>query len=242
MQAVILSAGKGTRMMPLTQDTPKPMLKIGNLNLIEYKIDNLPDIIDEIVFVIGYKGQVIKDYFKDQYHNPRNNKIYNIKYIEHIELDGTGGAIRNCKEVLKDNFLILMGDDLYTKKDLSQLIQHNNSALLIDLPQAGGGKAIVDNKSYIVGLQEGLIQKAISEDQKLYTITGAYFINKDNFFEVKMVKVKENEYGLPHTIFQDDFVNKYPIKAVFASKWRQITDPETLHILNQEYLNNITII
>lgn len=67
MKIVILAAGKGARMNDLTNMTPKPLLKYEGKNLLEHKLDALPENITEIIFVIGYLGDQIKEYFKDSY-------------------------------------------------------------------------------------------------------------------------------------------------------------------------------
>ena len=82
MQAVILAAGNGTRLRPITNHVPKPMIKIGNKTLLEYNIDNLPSEVDEIIFVIGYLGEQIKDYFGSEFKGKK------IKYVEQKELLG----------------------------------------------------------------------------------------------------------------------------------------------------------
>jgi len=61
MQAIILAAGRGTRMGELTNDLPKPLLKISGRPILEYTLANLPREIDEVILVIGYHGHKIKN-------------------------------------------------------------------------------------------------------------------------------------------------------------------------------------
>ena len=61
MKAVILAAGKGTRMGDLSLETPKPMLKVLGKTLLEHKLDSLPDVIDEVVITVGYLKDRIVD-------------------------------------------------------------------------------------------------------------------------------------------------------------------------------------
>ena len=59
MQAVILAAGRGVRMGKLTENTPKPMLSLFGKPMLEWKLEMLPRVIDEVIFVIGYYGSQI---------------------------------------------------------------------------------------------------------------------------------------------------------------------------------------
>ncbi len=63
MQAVILAAGRGTRMGALTEHTPKPMLLVNGRPVLEYIFDSLPEEIDEVIIVVGYLGSVIQKHF-----------------------------------------------------------------------------------------------------------------------------------------------------------------------------------
>ncbi|KKQ79283.1 MAG: hypothetical protein UT03_C0063G0001, partial [Candidatus Moranbacteria bacterium GW2011_GWD2_38_7] len=63
MQIVILAAGRGTRMKDLTDNVPKPMLQINGKPILAYKLEALPEEIDEVIFVVGYFGNQIQQYF-----------------------------------------------------------------------------------------------------------------------------------------------------------------------------------
>src|SRR3989338_11252442 len=107
MKCVILAAGEGIRMRPLTLEKPKPLLAINGKPLIEHVIENLPKEIDELVVVIGYKGEQIKDFLGKKFHGLK------VKYVWQKEKLGTGHALRLCREHLgSDNFLMLFADDI----------------------------------------------------------------------------------------------------------------------------------
>src|SRR3989344_7054333 len=112
MQAVILAAGRGVRMGEVSKVTPKPMLSVLGKNLIQHKIDILPKEIDEIVIVTRHLEEQIHGFFKDNYDGRK------ITYVTQEELNGTGGAVWQAKEKLGDRFLVMMGDDIYIKKDI----------------------------------------------------------------------------------------------------------------------------
>jgi mannose-1-phosphate guanylyltransferase len=106
--AIILAGGLGTRLRPLTDATPKPLLPIKGKPIIEHAIDNFRKHgITDIVLSIGYKADIIKQYFKD-------GKQFGVKMsycIEHEPL-GTGGAIRESSKDIKETFIAINGDNL----------------------------------------------------------------------------------------------------------------------------------
>ena len=115
MKAIILSSGKGKRMMPLTKDTPKPMLNINGQPLLLNKIKILEESsIEEIFINVAYKKDVIKDYV-----NTLKNNIQII--YEGDEPLGTASGIRNVIKILKDEVFIVINSDIWTNYDLSSL-------------------------------------------------------------------------------------------------------------------------
>ena len=154
MKAIILSSGKGTRMMPLTKDTPKPMLEVNGEPLIAHKIKLLEDAsINEIFINVAYKKDVITNYIKSL-----NKNIYLID--EGDEPLGTAAGIRNIVSDLKDESFIVINSDVWTDYPLDQLKEldlNDNLAhiVLIETPDylAGdfdiNGEAITTGKKYV---------------------------------------------------------------------------------------------
>ena len=154
MKAIILSSGKGIRMMPLTKDTPKPMLEVNGEPLIAHKIKLLEDAsISEIFINVAYKKDVITSYIKSL-----NKNIHLID--EGDEPLGTAAGIRNIVSQLKDESFIVINSDVWTDYPLDQLKELNlneNLAhiVLIETPEylAGdfdiNGEAITTGKKYV---------------------------------------------------------------------------------------------
>ena len=154
MKAIILSSGKGTRMMPLTKDMPKPMLEVNGEPLIAHKIKLLEDAsINEIFINVAYKKDVITSYIKSL-----NKNIHLID--EGDEPLGTAAGIRNIVSDLKDECFIVINSDVWTDYRLDQLKEldlNDNLAhiVLIETPDylAGdfdiNGEAITTGKKYV---------------------------------------------------------------------------------------------
>ncbi len=218
MIAIILASGRGVRMGSLTDNTPKPMLTVLDKNLIEWKLEALPSEIDKIIMVVGYKKEIIMDYFGDSW------KGVPITYIVQDPINGTAGAVSLCEEHVNDKALVLMGDDIYNKDDLKKLISYNYAMLVFDEEEEGLKKKgqVVEKDGLFVGLNEGHMQTGTPSS---LINTGACVISNE-YFDYPLVKVSDTEYGLPHTLTQ--LINDFPIHIIRATKWIQITDPETL--------------
>lgn len=116
MKAMILAAGFGKRLKPLTNDTPKPMLKVGNQSLIERNIDSLINSgFDEIVINVSYLGNMLIKHVLELF--PNNN----ILFSKESEPLGTGGGIQNALELLGDEPFMLINADIYHDIDLAAI-------------------------------------------------------------------------------------------------------------------------
>lgn len=218
-KAVILAAGKGTRMRELSIDTPKPLLKVRDKTLLQHKIEMLPESVDEVIIVVGYLKDKITTELGDMCEGRK------ITYVMQDELLGTAHSLWMAKELLanEERFLVMMGDDIYSKRDMAECLKYNNS-ILVSVTESLKGKAKV------IFDGEGHIQEIIEKyeiDEAGYVCTGMYSITP-KIFDYKMVKLPNGEYGLPQTILA--MKNDVNIKAVEASFWIQITAPEDLVI------------
>ena len=107
--AVIMAGGKGQRLMPLTKDTPKPMLKIGKKPIIEHNIDRLIRFgIEEVFISVNYLKHIITDYFQDGV-----QKGIKIQYLVEDKPLGTLGSI-TLYEHYSNDYILLMNSDLLT--------------------------------------------------------------------------------------------------------------------------------
>ena len=138
MKAIILSSGKGTRMMPLTKDMHKPMLEVNGEPLIAHKIKLLEDAsINEIFINVAYKKDVITNYIKSL-----NKNIHLID--EGDEPLGTAAGIRNIVSQLKDQSFIVINSDVWTDYPLDQLKE-------LDLNDNLAHIALIETPDYLAG-------------------------------------------------------------------------------------------
>ncbi|PIT94218.1 hypothetical protein COU00_00165 [Candidatus Falkowbacteria bacterium CG10_big_fil_rev_8_21_14_0_10_43_11] len=217
MQAVILAAGKGVRMRPLTHDIPKPMLKAAGKNLLEHKLDELPNDVDEVIMIIGYLGKQISDYFGHEY---KGRKII---YVEQPELLGTGKALWLAKDKIRGKFISLMGDDIYSREDLKQCLAHDWAVLAQKVQgPTRGGRIILKPDGHLQEIIEG---EHNHEREHLMNI--GLFVLQPDIFNYELVKLPDREeWGLPQTLVKA--AQDFDVKIVPASFWLQVTDVNDL--------------
>ncbi|MBB6521172.1 N-acetylmuramate alpha-1-phosphate uridylyltransferase MurU [Pseudoteredinibacter isoporae] len=120
MKAMILAAGKGTRMQPLTLHTPKPLLEAGGKSLIEHQLDRIKSAgIHEVIINIAYLGEQIREHLGD-------GSAYGLRIHYSVEPEPleTAGAIAHALPLLGDEPFLLLNGDVWCEFPLEQLCQH----------------------------------------------------------------------------------------------------------------------
>ncbi len=207
----------------LTLDLPKPMIAVAGKNLIERKLEALPPEVDEVVVVVGYQGEKIRNYFGDEYGGRK------IKYVEQGELLGTMSALIVARPFISDDrFLVMMGDDLYSREDIEAMLK-NGWALLAE-------KVTIDKKgAKILKNENGTIADILERsDLKLGDLNnaGLYLLGKE-IFNYPLVPIGNGEFGLPQTLAKAS--KDFGVKIVVAKNWRQLTSPEDVKKVEKEF-------
>ena len=218
MQAVILAAGQGTRMGNLTKTLPKPLLEISGKTLLEHKFDLLGSDVDEVVLVVGYLGNMIRNRFGENYKGKK------ITYIEQGPIHGTAGALWGARELLRDKFIVMMSDDLYAKEDVERACKSNVWMMFaMELPQPRGGKIIASGNK-ITDIIEN------DEHDSPGLVSTNLFSLDVRLFEHEMVPKSKGseEYGLPQTVLAASRASDIPLELAETGAWIQITSPEDL--------------
>jgi NDP-sugar pyrophosphorylase family protein len=115
MDAIILAAGKGTRLRPHTETIPKPLLDVQGRPILDWIIGALPPV-DRLVVVVNYLAEQIEAYLAKQTH------VRNWTTVRQTEPRGTGDALMSCKSAVNsDRVMVLNGDDLMGRADLARL-------------------------------------------------------------------------------------------------------------------------
>ncbi|OGY98215.1 MAG: hypothetical protein A2855_02840 [Candidatus Liptonbacteria bacterium RIFCSPHIGHO2_01_FULL_57_28] len=193
MKAVILAAGKGTRMQPLTLEKPKPLLEVLGKPILVHVLECLPPEIKEIIIVVGYMGDQIKTHLGDDFGGRK------IHYVEQKELNGHIPALKLARQYLRpgEKFLILPADDIRGKDDLTRLVSHPLAVGVheVEHPERFG-IVVPSAKGTIADIEE-----KPKEPKSNLAATMAYVLN-DSIFDYQEKMHGDGEYYLPPVIKQ----------------------------------------
>ncbi|MBI2557851.1 NTP transferase domain-containing protein [Candidatus Woesearchaeota archaeon] len=210
MQAVILAAGKSTRTYPLTLTRPKPLLQVANKSLLEHNLENLNNVADEVIIVVGYKKDMIKKQIGKTYKNLK------IKYVEQRQQLGTAHALSIAQSYIKNRFILLMGDDIYSKGDVKKCIKHRYAILTTRVKNPKNFGVIIEKNSILTDFVEKP-KKFISD----LASTAFYSLDRKIFDYLKHIKKsKRNEFEMPDAIKM--LSRKQKIYCIKSKNWSPI--------------------
>ena len=169
MKAFLLAAGKGKRLLPFTEENPKPLVKVGGVSLIERIIKILKNTnIQEIVINLHHQGEKIVNLLGDG-----SDYGLKISYSLEKELLGTGGGIQNAIHHFEEPFFVL-SSDIWTDFDFNNLeLKGDFLAHMILIPNPES------NPKGDVSLIDGYVRSDLEENK--YTFSGIMIISPDLF-------------------------------------------------------------
>ena len=216
MQAVILAAGKGLRLRPITETTPKALVDVCGVPLVFHILNSLPADVTQILIVIGYLGDQIVSAIGDSFEGTP------VRYAVQDPLDGTGSALRLLKDELRGKFLVVNGDDLYGADDLDRLAAHDLAVLVAPTDDATGSTADIDETGRFAGINSD------SAASPRLRVCGAYVLD-ERFFDYPLATVTVHdkiEYSLPHTLVT--MAADHRVATEIAEHWQPVGTHEEL--------------
>ncbi len=230
MKAFILAAGKGTRMRPLTENTPKPMLPVGGKPILQHLIDSLEDEVDEMIILIGWNGEKIKD-------SVRSSRS-KLTFIRQEELLGTADAISHAEDMVDERFICMNGDVIIPKKTLEDFIEFFSEK---DMCTVGMAK-VDDPGSYGVMMTEGedvtkIIEKPKDPKSDLVN-AGLYGFTREIFDAIEETeRSSRGEYEITDSLeilIEDSRLKGFEIEK---EGWLELSRPWELLSANKKIMN-----
>lgn len=224
MKAIILAAGKGSRMGNLTNNIPKPLLKVGSASLLDNILNALPPYVDEIIIVIGYQGDKIREEYGNNYHN---KKIY---YVNQKTLDGTAHAVLLTQPYFsnsKERFLVISGDEAVTRKQIEECLAYPYSWLCREVsdPTQSGVPEISED-----GYVTEVVEKPKNPTSNF--VAGSVMVIDANIFNYKPTPHENGEYYF--TSMMNQFIKDHRVRVVKGIKDIAFSYPEDISIFDEK--------
>jgi NDP-sugar pyrophosphorylase family protein len=216
MDAVVFAAGRGTRLAPLTDTTPKPLLEIAGTPILGRALDALPPQVGRVFVIVGHLADQIEAYCASRADASR------ITCLRQISERGTLAALRTAEPHLGERFLAIGGDDVISAEDLARLAAE---PLAFGVCRASRGyfhHVETDAEGYVTGFRKPTDEE---RDAGILIATGGYALDR-RVFDLPAVGILGGELGLPQTLRAA--AGAYRLKAVELPSWRPINTLEEL--------------
>ena len=222
MKAIIAAAGEGKRMLPLTIEKPKPMLEVLGKPLLAYILESMPDEIGEILLVVGYKREVIQNYFGEAYGGRK------ISYIVQQKKTGTADAVFLCRPYLAEGerFLLSWADDIYDKGSITRCLSHEYCFLVAEASDPRRYGVILVNRD---GSIKDIEEKPEHPKSNLIA-PGIYILDTDIFDYSPAVIQGENHL----TPMLSGFAQEHKVYTEKTDFWVTIGFPQDLKVAEEK--------
>lgn len=237
MKGVILTAGEGTRMRPLTLTRPKTMLQVGGKPILQYNLEALKDAgIKDIIMVVGYKKETIENYFGNG-----TSFGVNITYIVQKKRLGTAHAIKSVHNAVSDEFIVLNGDIIVDPRLIVDLIanyesEDASSLLMLTEVEDPSLFGVVEMEGNII---KNIVEKPSPEEAPSNLINAGIYVFDKTIFEAiaKTEKSERGEYEITDSIKIQIKENKKVIGLKSQDKWIDIGRPWELLNVNKHFIS-----
>ncbi|WP_338729102.1 bifunctional sugar-1-phosphate nucleotidylyltransferase/acetyltransferase [Haladaptatus sp. DJG-WS-42] len=228
MQAVILAAGEGTRMRPLTTSTPKPMLPVGDRPLSAHTADAAVEAgADELIFVVGYEAKAVRDYYGDEYRGVP------VSFAVQEEQNGTADAVRAAQKHIDGDFTVLNGDNLYDKEGIKALFDEAPAIAAFRVPEP--------SNYGVLSTDDGRVTEIVEKPENPPTDlanAGSYAFPAEARDWLDDVELSERgEYEITDVVAR--VIESYDVTPVEVTRWLDVGRPWELLEANEWKLSEL---
>ncbi|MFB6254042.1 MAG: bifunctional sugar-1-phosphate nucleotidylyltransferase/acetyltransferase [Halobacteriaceae archaeon] len=232
MQTVVLAAGKGTRMRPLTDAYPKPMLPVAGKPLLEHTLQTATRAgASKFIIVVGYNKEIIQSYFGESFQD------IPITYVVQDTRQGTADALKTAQSALSssDPVIVLNGDSLFDQPSIDALYDADIAvgSIGVDDPTQYGVLETGSDDQYLVDIVEKPDDPPTNQVN-----TGAYLFPPTIQKYLDVEASKRGEYELTDVLSQ--IVNDYTVETIEFNRWLDVGRPWELLEANEWKLNEIS--
>ena len=225
-KAVLLAAGRGTRMRELTIDLPKPMIVVRGKPVLQHIVEGLREAgVKRFLVVVGYRADVVRNHFGNE-----------VEYVTQVTQDGTGRVVDLAREFVGDSpFVLSYGDILVDRRNYESIVDLAQDVEAIisvkrDEDVSKGGAVFVNEEMELVDLRE---KPKAGEPTSPWYNAGLYAF-RPSIFELtaKLQPSPRGEYELTDAIRELAQSGKKVKALELVGEWADVRDPEILAKLN----------
>jgi NDP-sugar pyrophosphorylase family protein len=231
-KAVLLAAGKGTRMKELTNDIPKPMLEVQGKPILLHIVEGLRAAgVTRVLIVVGYRQEVVREFFGDG-----TAHGLSVEYTVQEVQDGTGRVVELARDFAgSDPFVLSYGDILVNPENYRRLVALGDAEALVSVKHnpgeiAKGGAVFVNERFELTDLRE---KPQPGEPTSPWYNAGVYTFRPSIFdFTARLEKSPRGEYELTDAIRALALSGRRVQAFELTGDWADVRDPAVLAELN----------
>ncbi|WP_440765654.1 bifunctional sugar-1-phosphate nucleotidylyltransferase/acetyltransferase [Natronorubrum sp. DTA7] len=221
MKAVVLAAGQGTRIRPLSDSVPKPMLPVADRPLVAHTIDAAVDAgADEIVLVIGYEADTVRDYFGAEYRGVP------VSYAVQTEQAGTAHAVNTAREHIEGPFAVLNGDNLYDPAAIDRLFTECPAICAIEVAEPRNYGVLSTEGDSVTGI----VEKPADPPTNLAN-AGAYAFPEEARQWLEVPESERGEHEITDVVAR--VIDEFDVTPITLERWLDVGRPWELLEANE---------